>query len=125
MPFGPKWTAGISGHYSEAWAIALRIGAEDAEANQELVEASGSHGSCQEAGGRQGRGRKGCGRVGRGPEEVRKAMGKFGRGGKAREVMVHYTLHLSTMCVSMGTLRGSVRATTVGQGAERNAECVR
>jgi len=41
---------------------------EDAEANQEPVEASGSHGSRQEAGGRQGRGQKGCGRVGRGAE---------------------------------------------------------
>ena len=68
--------------------------AEDAEANWELVEASGSHGSRREAGGRQGRGRKGCGRVGRGaggPEEVQKAVGKCGRGGKAREVTLRYT----------------------------------
>jgi len=28
MPFGPKRTAGISGHYSEAWTIAPRLGAE-------------------------------------------------------------------------------------------------
>jgi len=28
MPFGPKRTVGISGHYSEAWTIAPRLGAE-------------------------------------------------------------------------------------------------
>jgi len=28
MPFGLKQTAGISGHYSEAWAISPRLGAE-------------------------------------------------------------------------------------------------
>jgi len=28
MPFGLKWTTGILGHYSEAWAIAPWLGAE-------------------------------------------------------------------------------------------------
>ena len=45
--------------------------------------ASYHRGSRQEAGGRQGRGVGGSG-------EVQKATGKCGRGGKAREVTVHY-----------------------------------
>jgi len=65
---------------------------------QEPVEASGSRGSRQEAvedvGKRVedregvGRGAGGAGGTGRGPEEVQKAVGKCGRGGKAREVTV-------------------------------------
>jgi len=65
---GRKRTAGISGHYSEAWAIAPRLGAEACGRHGSEPGAGGSHGSCREAGGRQGRGRKGCGRSGRGPE---------------------------------------------------------
>ena len=73
MPFGPKRTAGISGHYSEAWAIALRLGAEACGSQWKPWKSSGSGGSHQEAGGRQGRGqvregRERCGRSGRGPE---------------------------------------------------------
>ena len=39
MPFGPKRTVGISGHYSEAWAIALWLGAEACRSRWKPVEA--------------------------------------------------------------------------------------
>jgi len=90
MPFGPKRTAGISGHYSEAWTIALRLGAEacgsrwkPVEANREPVEASGSCGRHREAvedmretgkgleGVREGRERSGRGPEGRGKVQKR------------------------------------------------------
>ena len=78
----------------------MRKARKTVEANREPVEAMevvGSHGSRWKVGGRQGRGRKGCRRVGRGaggPEEVRKAVGKCGRGRKAQEVTVHYITFL-------------------------------
>jgi len=68
---------------------------------QEPVEASGSCGSRREAVedvgkrvedregvGRGAGGAGGAGGTGRGPEEVQKAVGKCGRGGKAQEVTV-------------------------------------
>jgi len=44
MPFGPKPTVGISGHYSEAWAIGPWLGAEvcGSRKHAEDVEDSGS-----------------------------------------------------------------------------------
>jgi len=110
MPFGPKWTAGISGHYSEAWAITPRHGlllrgmgycsAARSGSVREPVEASGTSGSCPEAGGRQwklvedkegvGRGLGGSGEV----WEVRRRSGKpwesAEEAGKAWEVTVRY-----------------------------------
>jgi len=73
--------------------ITLRHGPLLRSSERKRAGAGGSGGSHWEAGGRQGRGRKGCGRVGRGaggPEEVRKVMGKCGRGVKAQEVTVRY-----------------------------------
>jgi len=94
MPFGLKRTTGISGHYSEAWAI---CSAAQSRSVQEPVEASGSHGSHHEAVEDMWETRKGsegvrevrerCGRSGR-------AVGKCGRGGKAWEVMVRYSTSL-------------------------------
>ena len=52
---------------------------------REPVEASGISGSCPEAGGRQWKSvedKEGVGRGSGGSEEVRKAVGKCGRGGK-------------------------------------------
>ena len=60
----------------------------------ELVEASGSSGSRREAVedvGKRVEDREGVRRGAGGAGEVRKAVGKCGRGGKAREVMVHYS----------------------------------
>jgi len=88
MPFGLKRTAGISGHYSSAWAIALQLGAEACGSwwkHAEDMEGSGRHVEDKE-GIRRGAG--GAGEV----QEVWKAMGKCGRGGKAWEVMVCYTM---------------------------------
>ena len=56
MPFGPKRTAGISGH-----SIAPRLGARVCGSRWKMWKTLGS-------GGRQGRGQKGCRRAGRGPE---------------------------------------------------------
>jgi len=41
MPFGPKRTVGISGHYSEAWAIAPQLGAEACRSRWKPVEVVG------------------------------------------------------------------------------------
>ena len=57
--------------------------AEDTEANRELVEV-------MEVVGKQVGDKEGVGRGAGGPEEVRKVVGKCGRGGKARKVTVHY-----------------------------------
>ena len=93
MPFGPTWTAGISGHCSEAWAIAPRLGAEACGSWWKPVEASGSRGRRREVveviGKRVGD-REGVGRGAGGSGEVREVVGKCGRGGKAREVTVRY-----------------------------------
>jgi len=56
---------------------------------QEPVEASGSSGSRWEAVEDREGVRRGAGGAGD-PEEVRKAVGKCGRGGKTWEVMVRY-----------------------------------
>jgi len=96
MPLGPKWTMGISGHYSEVWTIALRLGAEACGSQWKPVEAMEVVGKQWKTCGRQGRGWKGFGRCRRGaggPEEVRKAVGKCRRGGKAWEVTVCYMFH--------------------------------
>jgi len=92
MHFGPKRTAGISGHYSEARSGSMRKSSGDAEAGGKqwkLVEdkrkvrkTCGSWWKTRK--GSEGV-RKGFGRFGRGAggsEEVRKAVGKCGRGGK-------------------------------------------
>ena len=63
----------------------MRKSSGDAEAGGKQWKTSGRSGRRVEAGGRPGRGRKGSGRFGRGAggsEEVRKAVGKCGRGGK-------------------------------------------
>ena len=84
---------GISGHYSEAWAIAPRLGAEVCRSRWKPVEASGSSGSHQDAVedvGKRMEDREGVeGGLG-GSGEVRKVVGKCGRGGKAWKVTVHY-----------------------------------
>jgi len=88
MPFGPKQTTGILGHYSEAWAIASRLGVEACGSwwkPVEVVEVVGKQWKTCE---RHGKGWKGCGRVRRGAgglEKVWKAVGKCGRDGKAQE----------------------------------------
>jgi len=51
---------------------------------QEPVEASGSCGRCREM-------VEDMWETGKGLEGVRKAVGKCGRGGKARKVTVHYS----------------------------------
>jgi len=107
MPFGPKRTAGISGHYSEAWAIAPQLGAEacgsrwkhaqDAQDSESELGVSGSQWKLWKLSGSGGRhvgDREGVGRGAGGPEEVRKAMEKCRRGGKAQEVTVHYSTSL-------------------------------
>ena len=102
MPFGLKRTAGILGHYSEAWAIALRLGAEacgsrwkhaeDVEDSESEPGAGGSQwkpwkllGTVEDMWEREGV-RKGAG----GPEEVWKVVGKCRRDGKAQEVTARY-----------------------------------
>ena len=84
MPFGPKQTTGISGHYSKAWIIAPQLGAE-------LVEA-------REVVGKQVEDREG---VGRGPEgsgqvwEVWEGSGRSWESaeeaGKHGKVTLHYS----------------------------------
>ena len=94
MPFGPKRTAGISGHCSEAWAIAPWLGAEacgswwkPVEAVEDVGERWKSSGSGWETGkGSEGvrEGRERCGRSGRGPEgrgKVRKRRKGTGSNG--------------------------------------------
>ena len=64
---------------------------------------------------------KTCGRQGRGaggPEEVWKAMGKCGRGGKAREIMVHYT-HAEAVYLSLEVLDLTFRTKANAVKAER------
>jgi len=75
MPFGPKWTTGILGHYSKAWAIAPRLGAE----------ACGRRGRCGSepgAGGSQWKSWKSSGsrwETGKGSEGVREGQERSGR----------------------------------------------
>jgi len=86
MPFGPKRTAGISGHYSEAWAIALQLRAEACGSwwkHTEVVEGSGSRGSRgsrQEAVGDMWE----IGKGSEGVREVRERCGRCGRGAEGR-----------------------------------------
>jgi len=76
MPFGPKWTAGILGHYSEAWAIAPWLRAE----------VCGRRGSELGAGGSQGKSWKLSGsrwETGKGSEGVREGQERSGRSGRS------------------------------------------
>jgi len=59
MPFGPKQTVEILGHYSEVQSGSMRKSVE-------ALEASGRSRRHAEASGRPGRGRKGSGRARRG-----------------------------------------------------------
>jgi len=84
MPFGPKQTAGISGYYSEAWAIAPRLGAEAGGSQWKPWKLSGS--GWEIGKGLEGvrKGRKRSGRSGRGPEsrgKVRKRREGTGSNG--------------------------------------------
>ena len=88
MPFGPKRTAGISGHCSEAWAIAPRLGAEACGSwwkPVEAVEASGSRGRrwgvVEVIGKRVG----GVGRGAGGLGEVREVQKRSGRSWEGAE----------------------------------------
>jgi len=95
MPFGLKRTTGISGHYSEAWAIAPRLGVEACMSQWKLVEDVedvGKHWKMSGSSGRQVEDRKGVGRGVGGLEEVWKAVGECRRDRKAQEG--NTTLHL-------------------------------
>jgi len=69
MPFGPKRTVGISGHCSEAWAIAPPwFGVEACGSQWKPVEAVEVIGKQWKTCGRQERGQKKCGRDGKAQE---------------------------------------------------------
>ena len=78
MPFGPKRTAGISGHYSEAWAIAPQLGAEVCGSWWKPVEAV-------EVIGKQVGDREGVGRGAEGVGEVREVRKRSGRSWESAE----------------------------------------
>ena len=83
MPFGPKRTAGISGHYSVAWAIAPQLGAEACRSQWKPGKSLGS-------GWKTGKGSEGVWegqeRCGRGPEGRGKMRRRREGTGKLRYV---------------------------------------
>jgi len=99
MPFGPKWTAGISDHYSKAWAIALQLRVEACGSQWKPVEAVEVVRKQWKTCGRQGRSQKGCRRCrrdrkrsGRGPEGHGKVQKRWESTGS------NSTLHQTTVC---------------------------
>jgi len=85
MPFGPKWTVGISGHYSEAQSGSMWKLSGDAEVGGKQwksVEVSGRQAEGLKDMRKQVEDQEGVGRGQEGPEEVGKAVGEGGRGGK-------------------------------------------
>ena len=72
MPFGPKQTAGISGHCSEAWAIAPWLRVEACGSQWKPVEVVDSYREMVED-------REGVGRGAGGPGEVREVQKRSGR----------------------------------------------
>jgi len=96
MPFGPKQTAGISGHYSKAWAIAPWLGVEVCGRQWKPVEPVEAIHKWVGGSGSQWETRKGlegvwevqerCGRFEGGPEGCGNAEGA----GKVQEVTVCY-----------------------------------
>jgi len=70
MPFGPKRTAGISGHYSEAQSGSHRETRKWVESSGSQWETSRRSGRLAEASGRPGRGWKRSGKLWERAEEV-------------------------------------------------------
>jgi len=76
MPFGLEWTAGISGHYSEAWAVAPWLGAEACRSWWKPVEVVEDVRKWVEDREGVGRGAGGTGEVREGRKEVLKRSGR-------------------------------------------------